>query len=444
MLTNENIIELLGDLPVRSYKHAVCKEAMKLSKAQSDALGSAKRHSIRFVKTAIEAISAKMETQQIVITDTQSSDIVAQWKKDIFTAIEKDVYKAVVRDGLTYVLVAHNGISPALQQVDSYDGKSGAVTIYNSINNAALYTLNLWYSDTQRNLDVYYPDRIEKYYYDTHDGLWKRRKDYVNEPWPIVWKDNNNQPLGIALVEFDIGESDITEAVQLQHDMNEALLDMLATSRTMGWPQRVLKNASKETYLLNQWQQPALYDVAGYPIPRKIELTPGAILMLQGEDSDLVQLPAAEVNTAALDKLEKYMTEVTTVPSHYFNGEWPSGVALMNSELRLNHKVESHQLYLSPSVSQMFTLMLRLSNTFGNTAYVIDGITDVLWYPPEIEDEGLRMDKEKARVTNATVMFNSGFLSVEDALRYSFPDKDDAEITAMANRVKAEKSITSL
>lgn len=441
MLDNDKILDLLPTLPVRSNKSATSKAKMPLTDQQASALGEKKRNLLRFVKIAISAISDKLEVQSIALTDVQSNNAVNQWKKDTFNRIEKDVYKAAVRDGITYVLVAHNNDTPVLTQVDSFDGINGAVTVTNPINNAALYTVNLWYAGKQRNLDIYYPDRIEKYFYDTDVGEWKQRKDTPNEAWPIAWVDNTGNPLGIALVAFDITESDITEAVQLQSDMNEALLDLLATSRNQGWPQRVLKNASKETYLLNQYEQPLFSDSAGYPIPRKIELTPGSILMLQSDNSDLTQLPSAEVNTALLDKLESLMSQTTTVPTFYFTGgDFPSGVALIQAESRLNHKAESHAAYLTPSVVQMVTLMLRLSNTFANTAYPLNSEIEVTWFTPQVETDDLRMEKDKTQTLTITQQVSAGVRSIESAVRILNPTWDESQIQSEVARL----SVTTL
>lgn len=446
-MNSDEIVALIGALPIRSNKAAVTKAPMKLSQEQTAALGTQKRNILRYVKIAINAISNKLEVEKVEAADTQVTVALNEWLVDTqFDTLQRDIYKAMVRDGITYVLVAFDSenSAPILTQVDSYDGNTGAYTVRDGITNKAVFTVNLWNRGIQRNLDVYYADKIEKYAYNLDTGDWEPRYDYKGEKFPIEWTDDNNAPLGIALVSFDIRESDITDAIQLQQDLNEAHLDMLATSRTMGWPQRVLNNASAETFLLNQFEQPLFTDSAGYPIPRKIELTPGSILMLQGKDSDLTQLPAAETNTTTIDKIEALISKFTDVPNHYFTGEWPSGVALMNSEMRLNHKVESHQGYITPAMVTMLIMMMRLSNTFGDTTLDINTDVMVTWYPPQVEDEELRMEKEKNRVSNATAMFHAGFLSVEDALRYSFPDKDDAEIAAMVNRAHAGNQIVGL
>ncbi len=446
MLRTEDMVMILSNALIRSNKNAVSKAPMQIATEQAAALGMTKRNLLRFVKIAIQAISDKLEVQSITLKDTQSTDTVKQWlyTDNHFNKLEKSIYKAVVRDGITYVLVAYKDNSPVLTQVDSFDGDCGVFTVKNTVTNTPEYRVNVWYAGKEQYVDVYYPDRIEKYYYDSDDGQWKSRKDTPNESFPIPWVALNGEPLGIALVAFDIDESDITESVQLQADMNEVYLDMLATSRTMGWPQRVLKNASQETYLLNQYQQPLIFGTSGSPIPREIKLTPGSILMLQGNESDLTQLSAADVNTTAIDKIEQLISQMTTVPNHYFGGEWPSGVALVNAETRLNHKVESHQAYLTPSMQQTISLMISVSNTYGNTSLDSTVFIDILWYSPVVETTDLRLEIEKAKVDNATAMFNAGYLSVEDALRYSFPDKTDEEIAAMVARTQEGNQIVGL
>jgi hypothetical protein len=443
MLNNEQIIELVNGLPIRSYKHAVTKEPMKLSKHQADALGSKNRNILRVVKTAIQAIADKLFIDRITSDSDAVTVVVEQWfTKNRGEVLQRDLYKLVVRDGLAYVQVKYEGDTPTLSIIESYDGRTGAVSLYDPQTKKEVAVLNLWYAGNTRNLDIYYDSSIEKYEFDNDNGVWSIRRDLPNEQWPIDWTDTNGNPLGIALVRFDIGESDIVEAVQLQSDINDVVLDLLATSKTMGWPQRVLKNASQETFLMNEYNQP-LIDSFGtnYPIPRKIELTPGSILMLNGADSSLEQLPQATVDTQVLDVLRSLMSDATTVPQYVFTGgDFPSGVALLNAETRLNHKCEAHASHLTPSFESMFSLMLRLSNTFGNTAYDTAVVVTVLFTSPEVWTVDLQMELQRERSNNAALLKNSGILSVEDALRMVFTDKNDDEIAAMVARVNAENT----
>jgi len=443
MLNNDEIVELLNGLPVRSYKYATSKEPMKLSTNQANALGIKSRNVLRIVKTAIQAIADKLFIDRVT-SETSDVQPVEDWlATNRFETLQRDLYKIVVRDGLAYIQVKYED-RPTLALIESYDGRTGAASYYDPATKKELFVVNVWYAGTTRNVDIYYPDRIEKYTYDTHDGLWKPRKDVPNEVLPIDWTDNNNTPLGIALVRFDISESDIVEAVQLQNDINEAILDMLATSRTMGWPQRVLKNASQETYLLNQYEQP-LYDSIdrSYPIPRKIELTPGSILMLQGTNSDLEQLPQAEPNTTVLETLRSLLSQVTTVPQYVFNGgEYPSGVALLNAEMRLNHKVESHQGHLTPAYESMFDLMVRVNNTFAATSFDINA--SVVWTSPEVYTLDLQMELAQSKADYVMKLKTAGVISTEQAVRELHEDWDETQIQNEVARIQAENTIAGI
>lgn len=444
MLTNDEVIDLLNGVTVRSYKSATNKEPMKLSVNQANALGSTSRNLLRIVKTAIQAIADKMFVDRIV-SETNAQTIEDWLAANRFETLQRDLYKLVVRDGLAYVQVKYENGIPALALIESYDGRTGAASYYDPATKKEAFVINVWYAGSTRNVDIYYSDRIEKYTFDDDDGKWKPRKDTPDEVFPIDWTDNNNAPLGIALIRFDITESDIVEAVQLQSDINEAILDMLATSRTMGWPQRVLKNASQETYLLNQYEQPIYNSIdRSYPIPRKIELTPGSILMLQGADSDLEQLEQVAPSTTVLETLRSLLSQVTTVPQYVFNGgEYPSGVALLNAEMRLNHKVESHQGHLTPSYESMIAMMIKISNTFAATRYD-NGVVSVVWTSPEVWTVDLQMEMQQSKADYVMKLRTAGVLSIESAVRELHTDWNETEIQTEVARIKAENTIAGI
>lgn len=434
-LNNEQLIQLVNSIPVYSYKSAVVKKPMALTEHMSDALGQKKRQLLRYVKIAIQTIANKLEIKEFTANNIEE---IQQWlSANGFQNLQKDLYKSVSRDGCAFILVAFKDNVPALTQVDSYDGYCGAYAYEDE------YTVNIWYADKQKNLDIYYPERIEKYFFDTNDNLWKQRIDVPGESWPIDWTQPNGEPIGIALIKFDINESDIVESVQLQHDLNEAFVDLLAVSRTQGFPQRVLKNASQETFLLNQYGQPIIRG-DNYPIPRKIELTPASILMLQGKDSNLEQLPSAAADTTVLDKVEQLISEFTSVPMHYFKGDWPSGVALQNAEMRLDSKIESHQALLSPSFVKMTRLMILLSNTFSTTSFDVEQDIEIQWYEPQIYTADLVMEQEKNRVANVAVLKLNGLISVETAIRYLYPEWDDLQVKAEVDRIQNEQTQVAL
>lgn len=447
-MNSDQIYLLLEDLPIKSHRKTVSNRTVSLSREVASALGFDKYKIITVLGAVIDAIVDKMRVVSITSNDALVQDSVALWlTQNGWANLQKDLFKAVVRDGEAYILSTFTD-TPRYTLREAYDGRQGALYVYDG--DTVVYAVNTWYEGNKRYLDLYYPDRIETYIA-IAGGAWEPRQE-IDETgaiaaWPIDWTDNDGNPLGIALTRFDIGESDIEDAAQLQTFLNEALIDLMATSKTMGWPQRYMKGASNPEFLTNQFDQVLLSSV-GTPYRRSLVLTPGSIFMLQGKEAELGQLDPAQADTTVIDKLLHLISLVTTVPMHYFSGEWPSGEALIQSESRLNHKVESHQSELTPALVDMLRFSLRLSNTFANTGYDSEAQLTVAWKAPQVETAGLELDR-LTKTAQALTLFNAaGALSIDTlvrtALRLINPDATEADIQAEIARVVAQRQLVTL
>lgn len=446
MLSQEQIKSIIESLPHESYRHYTTTTQMYLTTEMANALSSSgKRKPIRILNTVVAAIADKLETETITITDDVSvNDIVNQWlSTNKWDSTQKKIWKSVVRDGKTFVLVSIENNIPRINHIDTFDGRSGATIIYaDTNNNIPLYGINLYYESGYTLLDVYYDNRIEKYKY--VDDVWQKRIDVSGESWPIDWTDTDGKALGIALVEFSIGESDLANgAVQLQVDINNALLDLIAISRNQGWPQRSIKNATNRTGTLKTATGDNLYSSRGLPINRTINLIPGSVMLLL-ENEELQQLNAATPDATVIQELYHALYIATTVPMHYFTGTWPSGVSLITAENKLNHKVENHQTELTPAIEQIIRLMIQLSNTFANTKYNTVYTVTTAWYSPEILTEDLKLEKQQSLAQVVTLLKGAGVLSVEQAVRMLHTTWNDTEIATEVSRIQAENSIPSL
>lgn len=427
MLTNEKIKKLLDTIPNESYRKYLSNKPIALSQEMAAALGTQKRQTIKVLQTVIDAISSKLFIETLHSDDTVFNEQLTTWlNASKWETLERAIWKAVIRDGKTYILTAYENNAPLLHHIDLYNGRDGAYVFPGKS-----YGINTWYDGDTRYLDIYYTDAIEKYI--NQDGEWIPLLDE-----PIAWTDNNNNPLGLALIEFCIGESDLANgAIQLQDDINFALIDLLATSRTMGWPQRYIKGASSLKYISNPYGQ-ALTTSAGMPIPRSVTLTPGSIQLI-GKDEELGQLDSADPNATVFDKLLHALYIATTVPSFYFSGDFPSGVALILSEQRLNHKVESHQGSLTSAVKQAVQMMQQLSNTFGNTGFNVS--VDVDWHSPEILTEDLKMEIQKNKAQYVFQLKNAQVISTETAVRILHEEWTEDQIQAEVARIQGENAI---
>lgn len=429
MLTNEKIRKILDSLPNESYRKYVGNKPIALSTEMALALGTQKRQTIKVVATVIDAIASKLFIDTITTNDTAIDTTIQQWLAlNRWDTLERKLWRAVVRDGKTYVLAAHNNNIPALYQIDLYNGRDGAYIFKNQ------YGINTWYDGDLQYLDVYYEDRIEKYVYAHYtDSEWRHLET-------IQWTDTKNEPLGLALIEYSVGESDLANGtVQLQDDINSALIDLLAVSKTMGWPQRYLKGNNASRVLTNEYGN-ALILPTGMPIPRTTKFTPGSTHILS-KDEELGQLESATPDATVFNTLLHALYIASTVPSYYFTGDWPSGIAITKAETRLDHKVESHQGELSASIEHTLQMMIRLYNTFSDSSVASPTNIEVQWASPQILTEDLKIEQRSNKADYVTALKLAGVMSVETAIRTLHPEWQEEDVQLEVARINGDNTL---
>lgn len=432
--TGEQLKDTVDAMASHSGKYVELRTATRgktvtLTPSMAALIGKGQRKLIPFLGLAVEAVANKLFVKSVAAERASLTKQLDAWlKANSWERIERKLYDAVARDGKAFILTTWNG-GPRYHLKEAFDGVSGVHLFTSSVTGEPTHAVNTWLVDKDRYLDVYFPDRIEKYI--LHDDQWSARRDVPAEEWPVSWTDIEGKPLGIAITQYGDGESLIGSALQIQEDLNAALLDLQAVSRTQGWPQRFITGSSKVEFIVGPNGQP-VRSAAGNPIRREFRPDPGSILPL-GDGSDLKQLDAAPVDVSYVRELISLLSLQTGVPSHVFTGDWPSGIALQTSETRLNTKVEDLQGALNPSIVAMLQLSVRMSATFGGPSYDPTHITEVIWYPPEIETEEIIQERDKA----TTALYEKGLMSRRQALKRIHPewsDKEvDEELLAIAN-----------
>lgn len=418
------------------YRRACTLVQVRLSEAMAAALGSVDGLWRRtpYLAQVVDAIAAKLEIDDTKLRTSKVRETkqLGAWLADnTWSVLERDLFKTVVRDGLAYVLVKWTDVGPEFVLREAYDGACGAHV-------AGDIAFNAWKEGDIHYLDIFLPNRIEKYR-KVGDGKWEPRKDAADEAWPVPWVDGDGQPLGIPLITFDIQKSEIEDALQLARELSEAELDLLAVSRTQGFPQRWLRGHRNPEILLNPEGQPILSPHTGRPYKRTIQFTPGLIMPLPAE-AEMGQLDGAKADTATIDKILELISFVTTVPVFVLRGaDFPSGVALIEAERRLNHKVEGHQARLSGSIVKMLQLTMKLSNLFANTAFDAEQTVDIPWHPPQVLTEDLRMEQEQHTTDQVTALVAAGLMSKETALRTLHPEWTDEQVMLELGRLSLQE-----
>lgn len=447
MLSNADINALLAQatpadaMLLMELRQATVPLQVSLSPEMATALGSTYRRLTPFLGIVADVISSKLEIddQAIKLRKVGDTNAVRGWLgDDSFGVAERELWFALVRDGCGYLLTMWDDDTgmPCYTAIAQYLAGAGAFITADGVG------VHAWQSPDGACLDVYEDDRIETYIRGRAEkDEWVARYESA-DAWPIDWTDQDGMPLGCALTKFEIDESDLASALQIGRDMNEALLDMLAASRTQGWPQRYISGGGKAADLLtNPLGQPFVTS-GGRPMRRTVNLTPGSIIPL-AEGQALGQLAATTADATLIDQLLVVLGFLTTVPTHYFSGSWPSGVALIQSESRLNHLVEEHQGRLSSPAVAVVRLTIRLSNTFGEDATIdaAQAIT-IPWHAPQILTEDLLREREQHQQDSVATLVEKGLMSKMSALRALHPDWKDEQIAAELALLAAERPAT--
>ena len=439
MLSNAEINALLSEATcdaalLMELRQATVPLQVPLAPDMATALGSTYRRLTPFLGTVADVIASKLEIddQGVKLRKVSDTNAVRGWLgDDAFSVAERELWFALVRDGVAYLLITWDDDTgkPCYTALGQYLAGAGAFITADGVG------VHAWQSPNGACLDVYYDDRIECYIRGREEkDEWAARYDSTDQEWPLDWTGTDGadgepgQPLGCALTKFAIDESDLAAALQVGRDMNEALLDMLAASRTQGWPQRYISGKGKAGDLLtNPLGQPFVTS-GGRPMKRTLNLVPGSIMQL-GEGDELGQLEPTKADATLIDQLLVILGFLTTVPTHYFSGSWPSGIALIQSESRLNHLIEEHQGRLSSPVVAVVRLTIRLSNTFGDGAAIdAEQAIEVPWYAPQIETEDLVREREQHQQDSVTKLVEAKLMTKKTALETLHPDWSKEQI----------------
>jgi hypothetical protein len=439
-LTSQQLEGVLGRLSTRGqaildYRRAAQAYTVTLSEDMAAMVGQPYRKTVPVLSVVVEAIANKLHMKELATKATTRKVLDGWLKANHWPLTERKLWEAVARDGHGYILVTPNQtpeLPVRLTFREAYDGEAGATVVYDDTAGRAAMGVNVFKSGGKRRVDLYFPDRIEKYVMGA--AGWGEYMDPADTAWPVDWTDLDGKPLGLAMVPFGDGCSDIDAALQLGRDLNENLLDLLATSRTQGWPQRYLKGKDQSEFLTNLNGQPLRNNV-GQPIRRQLKLTPGSMMILRGDTSELGQLAGASPDPVLVETYLNLLSWVTSVPTFYFKGDWPSGVALVQAESRLNAMAEGHQAQLTGSVVAMLRLAMAVARTFHAAQVDPAADLDVTWHSPQVETEDLVRDRENATAT----LYEKGLMSLKEAVARLHPDWSEDQVAQEVAAIQKDK-----
>jgi len=321
------------------------------------------------------------------------------WEESGMDLVQNHVHTGALVDGSAYVLVQpepETGM-PRYYYEPAFDGHNGMMVVYGDEARTPEYAFKQWRIEAtgQRRLNVYFPDRIEKYIFETSG--WQRFQDETDTSWPIPWT-LEGQPIGIPVIHFpnnaqgdDYGKSELVPVVPLQRVMTRLIIALMANIDTSAFPIRTL---------------------TGDKAPKDMVLSPGALWTANSEKADWGSLPASPMDglLGTIDKVIMMIAQVTRVPLSYFQvtRQVASAETQQAEDMALISRVEDRAFTFGSSWREVVRMAAKVWNAFGTGDKIPLDEPDeleILWREFVRID---RLDEETKRALIVQMLIQSG------------------------------------
>lgn len=372
------------------------------------------RYNCNYCEMVISSMADRLTVEQFDVTGTMVSDNqdsvdpAQEWTKALldynrFDALQIDVREAVLRDGETFVMSQYDDASKQviLAHELAYDGEVGTIVIYKRGYDEIAAAVKIWFdvkptsqevlenetsdNTTYMRVNIYYPDRTEKYYSRDKQSLTM----LGDEPELTI---RQNQKPGVPIVCFSNKNSvsELVNIIPLQDSLNSFLVDMVMSAQLTSF---------------------SVFLAVGVDVPQGI--TPGMVirknitnpdtgLQVMPTDADEADMFARLLGASRLERIqggdlsqiisaiEMVIGQIavissTPIPS-MMGSSTSSGEALKQRDVRLLGKLNRAQVQMGNAWEDVIMLANTQQTLFGaTTAPEIDTI-NTRWKTAEMRN----------------------------------------------------------
>jgi hypothetical protein len=253
-------------------------------------------------------------------------------------------------------------------------------------------------------MNLYYPNRIEKYFQAGKDGEFGKWQT-EGEEWPAPWVDSAGEPLGIPVFHLKYkslgrtyGRSLVKSALPFQDELNKNVVDLEMVLDHLGWPQRYAFGVELD--------QGALDSMIGE--------------YLTGGDGEIKagQWDAADPK-GLLDSIEQTLSRLarrTRSPLHLITtGALPSGESFKAANAGIDSTAALTQTEWGSVWENAIRMLIRLGQEFGDApAADLDTLTiRCEWEQPDYGNEKEHLEaaliKKELGVSDDTLLTELGY-----------------------------------
>lgn len=277
------------------------------------------------------------------------------WKQNKMLNKSSLIHKATLINGDAYVMVWYDLNGKA--RIYLQDTKNIAV-LYDEDGENIIEAVKCWTVGKKIRLNVYYPDRTERYISKTDRATFSSTpEDY--EAIDVIPNTTGRVPIfRFTNNSFEFAQSELTNVISLQDSLNWSTVYMLIGEVGAILPTKYITGQKAEKDPITQR-------------PKRYRSKPGDIMLIGNENAKPGQFEAANLKQF-LDihnDMRQSIARISSTPLHSFfmaKGDYPSGAALKTAEAPLLGKVENRQ----NSYGETWAEVLKF-------AAVLEGVTGI-------------------------------------------------------------------
>lgn len=418
-------------------------------------------------KTPVDVMADRLEINSVSVVGNDEADAALQriWQYNQMVLESTNIHRRAGEFGDAYVIVwpsaqPENEDGPGndgqqddgLTPVDIYYNSAKTTRIVYDLENPRYkkFAIKKWTTPAQLGMkakpptrvNLYYPDRIEKYI-STPNSKGNQRRDWVqyrdedDESWPVP------NPFGeIPVFHYrtgtPYGDPEHRAAYGPQDAINKLIITHAATIDYHGFPQRYLLseagNSSDELADFDTSDDINRFEDTGHD--STLRAGPGEVWWLNGvKQAGQFNPPDPQVFLAPLDVYIRMMAQVTSTPLHYFDPQTytrlpPSGESIRAAEVPLLKKVRRRQISYGATHQDMLRFALKCATWDGESGAYDDAEIMVRWTPAATIDDAagwqMILVKQQAGVPPRQTLIEAGYEEeqVDSWLPYGGDDLD--------------------
>lgn len=379
------------------------------------------------------------------VDDTAAREAESWWRANRMDGLQQIVHSGALIRGDEYVIVEWDpkrGMPRFYRQLphqvkvvyseDAPDRIEYATKVWNTKRVAVLNPKGR----AIRRLNVYWPDRVEKWYRPDSGGeagSWERWQDDGDPGWP-VWTTmtgtRDGDPVGVPVVHFRYrpdgtgrGRSRVRQAIPFQAELNKYLADLSDLVDNHALPQDWVRGVAGDNVTFKR--------------------VPGNMWQAMSPDAEFGRLDASPADNllSVIEGVLSRLARKTRIPMHLLTGgTTPSGEALKTSESGLVSQAKACQVDFGNDWEDMIRLGFRLANAYSDSPVELsdDVVVEAQWANPATRSDKDELEtatlKKQLGVSKRTLLQELGYdPEAEEELRRAENDEAQAAVAGLLN-----------